>query len=632
MSALEASGSSNSPQSRWTVYDTKMQQMEMDVQGIRDEIHQMEAINEELALKIMRNEKSGGYLPNSSNTDASTSSTPNSEETQSGNNIITPELEKANLSSKTLPRVRSYSPLYDLVPFGKIEPKIKFRNPYIIAVISTMGALLFGTASSNMTPFIGNLGYNNIYGDIPGIQQGGVSAAYPGGAFVGSIISSMYSDALGRKNMICLGGISWMIGVVIQVCSAAIPHSETGARTALSIGRIIMGVSVGFASSNVPMYLQELSPPNIRGRLAVMFQLSNTLGILVMYEIAWGCSHITANGARAGVELAWGLMMIPGAIWLTGSLFLTESPRWLANMGDWSKCVEVLTFLRKNDAQSQEVRTELEEYRKAIKEETEKQTSFSDLFKGHSFRRTIASLSIQANSQLVGTNIVMYYAGPIVRMSGFSDIDVFRFTTIWFAVNFGMTLPTTFWVDRWSRRWVFIGGALGMCTCMCIIAGLTGKYGQILGKEGLCTGEGDDYTCDPTIRQQITKKSAGKATLAFSIIYLAVFAITWGGVGWVYLSEIFPPSQRGIGNGLGSATNWLFNFIITVSCPAGFINIQWKTYVIYAVFGMLAAIFTFFFVPETHGYSLDEMDKIVTKGVQPYRTDPVYLWFKKVKS
>lgn len=588
-----------------------------------------DSAKEGLDSDTKQNEKAGQNATQPDGREANFSPTPSPEDTQSGTNPVDPKLEKAGLAGKDLPKVMNYSYLYYMLPFSRFEPKIKFRNPYVIAAISTMGALLFGAAGSNMTPFIGNNAYNHIYGDIPGIQQGGVSAAFPGGAFVGSVISSKYSDSFGRKNMICLGAVIWMIGVVIQVCSAAIPHFETGARTALSIGRIIMGISVGFASSNVPLYLQELSPPSIRGRLAVMFQLIECLGILIMYEVAWGCSNITARGGRAGLQLAWGLMMVPGAIWLVGSFFLTESPRWLANMGDWKKCVDVLTFLRNDDAESQVVKNELEDYRKAIKEETEKQTSFSDLFKGHSFKRTIACLSIQANCQLVGTNIVVYYAGSIVRMSGFADIDVFRFTTIWYAINFGMTIPTTIWMDRWSRRWIFIGGALGMCTCMCIVAGLTGKYGvPTPGDNGLCDDYSDASTCDPTIRQYIPQKAAGKAALAFSIIFFGTFAITWGPVEWVYLSEIFPPSQRGIGNGLGSAVNWLFNFIVTVSCPAGFINIQWKTYVIYAVFGLLAALYTFFFVPETLGYTLDEMDDIIKSGIAPWKTDPVYLWFK----
>ena len=617
------------PQNAGSGSEGRMEQMESDLQALRQELGQVEAANQDLQSKYSEVEKSGRHH---SYAGENPSPTPSPEARRSSVEY-TEELEKAGLAGKELPRVRDYSTLYYMSPFRLIDPKFKFRNPYIVAAISTMGGLLFGAAGSNMTPFIGLKGYNTVYGNIPGIQQGGVSAAFPGGAFVGSVISGYVGDSFGRKNMICLGAVTWIIGAVIQVASAAIPSKfETGSRAALSIGRIIMGICVGFASSNVPLYLQELSPPNIRGRLAVCFQLSECVGILVMYEIAWGCSNMTAHDGRSGLELAWGLMMVPGAIWLVGSFFLPESPRWLANMGDWTKCVEVLTFLRGEDAESQIVKTELQEYEKAIKEETEKRTGFSDLFKGHSFGRTIACLSVMANQQLIGTNIVLFYAGSIIRMSNYSNIDVFRFTTVWYAVNLGMTLPPTFWIDRWSRRWVFIGGALGMCTCMCITAGLMGKYGvPTPGDNGYCTNYDDPSTCDGTIRQYVPYKPAGKAALAFSIIFFGIFAIGWGPVAWVYCSEIFPPSQRSVGNSLGSAINWLFNFAITVSCPAGFINIQWRTYVIYAVFGMVAAIFTFFFVPETLGYSLDEMDAMIKRGVSPWKSDPVYLWFKGMK-
>ena len=617
--------------------DQRMQHMESGLQELREELSNLRAENMDLRSKYQNT------AHHTNNDDISPSPSPPA---SNAGEKVTPELEKAGLAGHNLPKDRDYSTLYYMSPFRMIDPKFKFRNPYIIAAISTMGGLLFGAAGSNMTPFIGLKGYNCTFGKvistdplkcegIPGIQQGGVSAAFPGGAFIGAVMSAYIGDKMGRKNMICYGACLWIIGAVLQVCSAAIPERfVVGPKVCLSIGRIIMGTCVGIASSNVPLYLQELSPPNIRGRLAVCFQLSETVGILAMYEIAWGCSNMTANNGRAGLELAWGLMMVPGAIWLVGSFFLPESPRWLATMGDWTKCVDVLTFLRGQDAESQVVRTELVEYETSIREETEKQTGLSDLFKGRSFGRTMACLSVMANQQLIGTNIVLFYAGSIIRMSNYGDIDVFRFTTVWYAVNLGMTLFPTFWVDRWSRRWVFIGGALGMCACMCITAGLIGKYGvPTPGNHGYCTNYDDPSTCDGTIRQYIPTehKDAGKAALAFSIIFFGIFAIGWGPVAWVYVSEIFPPSQRSIGNGIGSAVNWLFNFVITVSCPAGFINIQWRTYVIYAVFGMLAAIYTFFFVPETLGYSLDEMDAMIQRGVSPWKTDPVYLWFKGMK-
>lgn len=541
--------------------------------------------------------------------------------------------EETSFSRDDMESGPKYSGLYLGNPLRKVDIPYKIKNPYIIAAISTMGGFMYGAAGSNLTPFIGAHGYNVVF-NIGGIQQGGMSGAFPGGALVGSVLSSMVAEKLGRKIMIRSVSIIWMIGAAVQVAAPAIPERfHINAQVCLALGRIVMGMAVGFASSNVPMYLQELSPPHIRGRLASCFQLVQTLGILIMYIIAWGCSNITANDGRAGMELAWGLMMIPGALYFVGSLMLTESPRWMATQGDWDGCIEALTFLRGESLESPAIQEELREFEEAAKEELGKKVGFADMFRGPSFGRTWSAIWVMFYQMMIGTNIVLFYASSIITMMGYSGIDVFRFTTIWYAINFGMTLPAVFYMDRWSRRWMFIAGSISMMTSMIIIAAILGKDGQPTGDQGLCTWQDGSYNCQPTIRQQIPQeyKAAGKAALAFSILFFAFFAITWGPAAWVYISEVFPPKQRAMGNAIGAGTCWLFNFVVAVSAPAGFINITYKMYVIYAVIAFVSIPHVFFFIPETVGYTLDEVQKVFTSNVRPYQTDPLFQWLKGLK-
>lgn len=531
---------------------------------------------------------------------------------------------QSNIDSQ-LPKPKD-SRLYDYSPFRFVSCPWKIRNPYIIAAISTMGGLLFGFACTNMSPFIGNDDYNAAFGydgpdgkTVNAVDQGGISSAMPGGAFIGSMISSGIAGLLGRNIMMQVCGLTWLVGCAIQ-CSCI-------NRASLVWGRLIMGASVGIASSNVPLYLAELSPSEIRGRLTACFQLAVDIGMLVMYVIAYGCSKIQNGNHWTGMRLAWGLEMIPGGIMWLGSLMLPESPRWLGTIGYWDRAQEILVFLRGQDMESQRVQTELLEYKQTIIKESSEKTGVVAMWKGVSFGRTFSALSAQAYQQLLGSGIVLFYTTSLFDMSGRHD-DVFRFSVLIYAIFIGMTLPTVFWLDRWSRRWTFLLGSFGMMSCMIILAAILGAVGEP-APHGVAS--------DPTVRIQMPQdsqrgKAGSKAAIAFTMIFFGVYGISWAPIPWTYLSEIFPPSQRSLGNGWGSASNWLFNFAISLATPPGFINITWKMYLIFAVFGFVSMIHIFICFPETHGKSLEEMALIFDSHEWAFKTDPVYLWFKNRRS
>ena len=220
----------------------------------------------------------------------------------------------------------------------------------------------------------------------------------PAGSFVGALIVSQLADRIGRKNAVILSGIIWVIGAILQCASVN--------RGMLVVGRIIAGLSVGIASTVVPIYQAEVTAPAIRGRLVSLQQWSITWGILIQYFIQFGCSYI--NGV-ASFRIPWGLQMIPGIVLSLGMTYFPESPRWLLDHGHEDKALEVLADLHGGgDPTNELVVLEFEEIKQqVIFERTEGAKSYLDLIKPGMPRRVGLGMALQMWSQLSGMNVMM---------------------------------------------------------------------------------------------------------------------------------------------------------------------------------------------------------------------------------
>lgn len=508
--------------------------------------------------------------------------------------------------------INSHQGLWKYVPFQYMSLKPKIRNPILTTIISCMGGLLFGFGSTNLTPFIGQTDYTDYFSTksehgFTSIQQSGMTASIPGGAFIGSIISAWASDKIGRRGMVELSAIIWTIGAAIQ-CSCI-------NRPSLAFGRIIAGIGVGTASSNVPMYLSEMVPAKVRGRYVACFQFSVNIGILVMFYIGFGCHFI--HGA-AGFRLAWGLQMVPGAIMLLGSMFLNESPRWLASKGRWDEVVEVLSAINKCDAESPVIQDEVNEFQRELEVETK---GFLALFTKKNGHQTFCAAFVMFIQQYCGTNAILYFSTSITSQVGYKGTMNSIMGSIDYIVLLVATLPSLVFFDRWSRRYTLMLGALGLLTALAIVAGIEATRGVAVGPEGV--------NGDPSVRWNVPQKAPAKAALAFSYIYCGLFSLSWGPGAWVYAGEIFNQDVRSVGNAFASVVNWLFNFTLTIYTQTAFEKITWKTYVIFAVFSFLAIPVVFFTFPETRGYELEQINALFESKVPAYKTDVLYIKFMK---
>ncbi|CAN6655872.1 hexose transporter Hxt17p [Trichomonascus vanleenenianus] len=463
--------------------------------------------------------------------------------------------------------------------------------------------MLFGFDISSVSGLIGQDAYREFFNYPDSLTQGGITAAMPGGSLLGCLGAGYLSDRLGRKPTIQIASFVWMVGAAIQCSSRD--------QAQLIVGRVVSGVAIGFASTQVPVYVAELSPANIRGRLVGLFQWAVTWGILIMFFITYGCSFIKST---ASFRLAWGIQMIPGFLLGLGTLILPESPRWLGNKDRWEEAITIIANVQGGgDVNHPQVLIEVEEIKEQVRIDRESaDVTIFDLFKKDSINRTMVGFWAQVWQQLCGMNVMMYYIVYIFTMAGFQGDTNLIPSAIQYIINTAMTVPALLWIDSWGRRPLLLVGCVFMMIWLFATAGILATYSIPVDSVGGNT----------SIRILIPKENAAasKAVIACSYLFVASFAPTWGPGIWLYCSEIFPLKQRALGSAFCGAANWAFNFALAMFVPSAFTNITWKTYIIFGVFCVVMFFHVFFLFPETKGKSLEEINQIWEEKIPAWRS------------
>lgn len=230
------------------------------------------------------------------------------------------------------------------------------------------------------------------------------------GSFAGSIAAGWLSDYLGRRGSLMVASLVWIIGAMVQCSAQNVTH--------LVAGRVVSGLAVGVTSSQTCVYLSELAPARIRGRIVGIQQWAIEWGILIMYLIAYGCS-VGVSGTAA-FRICWGVQAVPGLILFIALFFFPESPRWLAGKERWEEALETLALIHGNGNRNDPVvQVEFEEVQEAARVAHQaKDVSFFALFGPRIWKRTICGMSVQMWQQLLGGNVAMYYVVYIFEMAG----------------------------------------------------------------------------------------------------------------------------------------------------------------------------------------------------------------------
>ncbi|KAK8011651.1 Major facilitator superfamily domain- general substrate transporter [Apiospora arundinis] len=445
-------------------------------------------------------------------------------------------------------------------------------NIYVLAAFGTIGGALFGFDISSMSAWIGADQYLDYFGSPDSNLQGGITASMSAGSFVGAIASGWLADGLGRKGALMIASVVWMIGAALQCSAQNVAH--------LVAGRVVSGLAIGVTSSQVCVYLAELAPGRIRGRIVGIQQWAIEWGILIMYLISYGC----AKGLASPAPSCW-----------PPSSSSPRAPRWLAGKERWDECLHTLALLHaQGDRTDPVVLAEYDEVREAARIADEsRHVSFMGMFGKGVWKRTMCGVTVQMWQQLLGGNVAMYYIVYIFRMAGMTGDTALYSSAIQyviFLVTTGFVLP---YIDRVPRRLLFLVGAVACMALHFTIAGLMASYGHAVS----------DIDGNANLRWELPGGGPAKGVIACSYIF------------------VFPLKYRAKGVGLSAATNWIFNFALAYFVAPAFTNITWKTYIIFGVFCAAMFFHIFFTYPETAGRTLEEIDLVFETNTPPWKSN-----------
>jgi SP family xylose:H+ symportor-like MFS transporter len=400
------------------------------------------------------------------------------------------------------------------------------------------------------------------------------------GCVIGGALAGAVSKSLGRKNGLILAAIAFFLSAIGAWKPEFFNVFGTLPVYSFVVYRIIGGIGVGIASMISPMYIAEIAPAGVRGKLVSWNQFAIIFGMLVIYFVNY---FIARQGNEQWlIDEGWRWMFfsgsIPAGIFLILLFFVPETPRYLVMKGNDEKALKVLRKISGAD----DAPFILKEIKDTIHEKSAPWLSFG-------FFVIFIGIMLSVFQQFVGINVVLYYAGNIFRNMGSSTNSSLLMTIIVGIVNLTFTVVAILTVDKFGRKPLMIIGALGMAVSMTALG-----FAFYSGNPGLIA-------------------------LIFMLTYTAAFAMSWGPVTWVLLSEIFPNSIRGAMS-IAVAAQWIANWVISLSFPIMNDN-QWLTkqfnhgfsYWIYGVMGLLAAVFMWKLVPETKGKTLEEMEKLWKK-------------------
>lgn len=287
----------------------------------------------------------------------------------------------------------------------------KVYNTYFVAIIATVGGMLFGFDISSMSAIISTKQYIHFFHNPHGVRQGAIGSALAAGSVVGSLIAGPVSDKIGRRDAIFFACLWWLAGTSVQ--------AGVHGFGSLMAGRLLNGVCVGITSSQVPVYLAEITKKEKRGSIIVIQQLAIEWGILIMFFIGYGCSFVPGP---ASFRLAWGLQFVPCVLLMIGLPFLPRSPRWLAKMDRTEEAVTTLARIQANgNVDDPLVVAEWEEITTVLAAERSAAPGWRKFFVNGMWRRTMAGFTVQAWQQLAGANVMTYYVVYIFQMAKYVE-------------------------------------------------------------------------------------------------------------------------------------------------------------------------------------------------------------------
>ncbi|KAH8422448.1 sugar porter family MFS transporter [Aspergillus melleus] len=495
-------------------------------------------------------------------------------------------------------------------------PEVRNWRVHFIATVVSMGAIAMGYDTSVIG---GTLALNSFRRDFGLIRvsdhatdtlEGNIVSTFQAGCFFGSLLTFPLAERFGRKMAIVMAILVFCVG-------GSLMTAASGHLGMIYTGRVIAGLGIGSVSLQVPVYIAETSPPSIRGRLVGIFEICSQGGGMCGFWINYIVNRTISASKMAQWQVPLGLQLLPGALLLLGIFWCPETPRWYAKQDRWDDAEKSLVWIRKLDRQHPFIQEELHQIREQIQIgmpppgiRHSPMYFVQRLWQKGTRNRIGIGLLLMAFQNLTGVNIITYYSPRIFETLGITGTDTKLFATGFYGVakTLGMVIFSVWLVEKVGRRSGLIWGAFIGSLPMWYIGGYV-------------------FKADPTAAAAAGRtepNAAGYIAMVCVYLYGLIYCATWQGITWVICSEIFPIDIRMLCVAITTADQWLWSFIISRTTPYMITSLGYGTYFFFGSLMICMGIWAYFFIPETKGKTLEEMEALfgapssVDRGLTEY--------------
>ncbi len=434
---------------------------------------------------------------------------------------------------------------------------------FFVCLVAAMGGLLFGFDTSVISGAIEFMQTPEVFHLSP-VEKGWAVSSILIGCMNCAGCSGKPSQIYGRKKMLLVTSVIFLLSTL--GCTFAVDYIS------FVVFRMVAGVSVGAASMLSPLYISEIAPAHLRGRMVAL----NQFAIFSGQALAFVSNHLLVGvGGTDNWRWMLGVMIVPCALFLICLLLVPESPRWLVTNHYDHKALQVLNRINPPE----EARRVLGEIRNSV--ECGVEGTFRELFKGKVFKLLMIGIMLSVFQQVTGINVMMYYAPDVFKSTGMGNDSAIYYTMIMGMVNLIFVTISILVVDKIGRRKLMIIGPAGMGIFLFCISGA-----------------------------YLTNHFTGLLPLILMMGYLAFFALSLGPIVWVLLGEIFPNRIRSRAVSISILAQWAANFLVSFTFPILKQSVgSGLTFLIYAVMCVVCVVFVYRCIVETKGKTLEQIEK-----------------------
>ncbi|WLF78752.1 hypothetical protein PVL30_002495 [Lodderomyces elongisporus] len=501
--------------------------------------------------------------------------------------------------------------------FEKIEdrptPKEVYNyRIYLTAIMASAAAIIIGYDSGFIGGAVALPAFEKEFGlDVAPNSAyiiSNVISVFHVGCFFGSLFSYPASYYLGRRIPLIAAALLITLGSGLMLAA----NSERGLGP-IYAGRVLAGLAVGCSTNLTVVYISEISPPAIRGQLTASYEIGWRVGDLVGFWINYGVDSTLPEG-KSQWYIPFAIQLIPSGLFLLGSIFMKESPRWLMQVGKYEKAVENLTWFRQLPETDEYIIYEINQCKESIEEQRAKVgLGIMDPFYEVFFRnwnllyRLFITVMLFLFCNFMGIQAINYYSPKLFKGLGVQGTNASLFSTGMFGVvKFICTfIYILFIVDTYGRRKAFMCSSALCSVCFWYI----GAYLKIN---------------DPT-KPGVSAGPGGKAAIGFMYIWIASFITAWSGGPFVVGAEVFDQNIRSFVQAINAAMSWVAIFVMSRWTQNMIATMSYGIYFFFASLAVASIPFVYFMLPETKGIALEDMDKLFNRKIPARKAHKIVL-------